>query len=140
LKRRVLKVILAGSLFALGLIGLARMAEALPVTFLGQSLEQTAHRFFEQGLISAPSSVGLILARAGLETFVGLLLLIAAILMITRREFLAVTLGYIGLLLALVAVNFLVFYFDQFSAILIASAQFFVMVGLQYYRERFLEE
>ena len=78
LNEPVLKVTLAGSLLALGLMGLARMAQALPVSFLGQSLERTVDRFLNEGLISTSDSVGLIFARAGLESFVGLLLLVSA--------------------------------------------------------------
>ncbi len=67
----------------------------------------------------------------------GALLLIGAVLLI-RREAWGTTLAYFGLLLALTVLDLLVFYFDQFSAILTAIVQFGLLMALLLYRSRYL--
>ena len=44
-----------------------------------------------------------------------------------------------GLLLALTGVNLLVFYYDQFSNIVIAGLQLILLVSIGYYRQRYLK-
>jgi len=66
-----------------------------------------------------------------------MLLLLAAGLLVAGKERFALGLGYLGLLLSLTTVNLLLFYFDQFSTIVLAAAQFVVLLTLLYYRRRF---
>jgi hypothetical protein len=73
-----------------------------------------------------------------LETLVGLLLLAAGGLLITRRDQPATALGSIGLVVSLTGVNLLVFYYDQFSSILTALAQLGLLISLAYYRQRYV--
>ena len=54
------------------------------------------------------------------------------------RDRLGTALGFVGLLLSLVAVNLLTFYFEQFSTIVAASVQFLLLIGVIRYRQRFL--
>jgi hypothetical protein len=53
---------------------------------------------------------------------------------------LAVSFAYWSLLLSLTVVNLLVFYFDQFSAIITAVVQFSLLLAVVYYRKKYLEE
>jgi hypothetical protein len=69
---------------------------------------------------------------------VGLLLVVAAVLLITGRERRGVVLGYIGLLLSLTTVTLLDFYFSQFQAIVGAVVQFTLLMGVILYRRRYL--
>jgi hypothetical protein len=46
--------------------------------------------------------------------------------------------GWAGLLLALTAVNLLVFYFDQFGTIVTALLELLLLFSLAAYRQRFL--
>ncbi len=48
-------------------------------------------------------------------------------------------LGRLGLMLSLTVVDLMVFYFDQFSTILLAAVQFTLLIGLHAYRRRFLQ-
>jgi hypothetical protein len=77
-------------------------------------------------------------ARLALDGSVGLLLLVAAVLMIVRQERLGIQLSLLGLLLSLTVVDLLVFYFDQFSTIFTAMVQFGLLLGVLYYRRRYL--
>jgi hypothetical protein len=85
--------------------------------------------------------VGTLLALSSglaLRGLVGLLLLVAAVLLITGRERRGVVLGYIGLLLSLTTVTLLDFYFSQFEAIVGAVVQFTLLMGVILYRRRYL--
>jgi predicted transcriptional regulator len=74
----------------------------------------------------------------GLETAIGLMFICAAVLMTTRREQLGTALGSLGLLLSLTGVNLLSFYYDQFGGIASALFQLAVLIGLAYYRQRYV--
>ena len=73
-----------------------------------------------------------------LRGLVGLLLAVAAMLLITGRERRGVVLGYIGLLLSLTTVTLLDFYFSQFGAIVGAVVQLALLMGVILYRRRYL--
>jgi hypothetical protein len=73
-----------------------------------------------------------------LRGLVGLLLVVAAVLLITGRERRGVVLGYFGLLLSLTTVTLLDFYFSQFEAIVGALVQFALLMGVILYRRRYL--
>jgi hypothetical protein len=77
--------------------------------------------------------------RLVLEIMVGLLLLVAVVLLATRKKRLAINLGYFSLLVSLTVLDMLLFYFEQFSTIVIVMIQFIVLFGLIYYRKRFLQ-
>jgi hypothetical protein len=75
--------------------------------------------------------------RAGLEAAIGALLLAAALLLLVRREDRGLVLGSAALLVALTTLNLLVFYFDQFAAVMDALAEFGLYQALVHYRRRF---
>ena len=76
--------------------------------------------------------------RLALQGLVGLLLLLAALLLLARHDLRGVWLGIFSLLLALTTVNLLVFYFDQFAAAAGAVLEFGLCQGLLRYRRRYL--
>jgi hypothetical protein len=67
-----------------------------------------------------------------------MVLVAAAVLLNSKKQPLAIALGYLGLILSLTTVNLLIFYFDQFSTILTATAQITVLLGLAYYQRHFV--
>jgi hypothetical protein len=73
-----------------------------------------------------------------LRGLVGLLLVVAAVLLIMGRERRGAVLGYFGLLLSLSTVTLLDFYFSQFQAIVGAVMQFALLMGVILYRRRYL--
>jgi hypothetical protein len=77
-------------------------------------------------------------ASLALETCVGLILVGAAILLLIGKMKRGLSLAYLGLLLSLTTVNLLVFYFDQFSTILLALVELLLLLLVIYYRRYFL--
>jgi hypothetical protein len=75
----------------------------------------------------------------GLLTAVGLVLFTAAGLLALNKQRRAINLAYVGMLTSLTMVNLLVFYYDQFSAIISAALQLVVLLGILRYRSRFLK-
>jgi hypothetical protein len=75
----------------------------------------------------------------GLLTAVGLVLFTAAGLLALNKQRRAINLAYVGMLTSLTMVNLLVFYYDQFSAIISAALQLIILLGILRYRSRFLK-
>jgi hypothetical protein len=115
-----------------------------PVSVIAQSrspdkLQGTIRELVNRGLIRGNTSMTWFELRLGLEFAIGFVLIAAAILLVSRQQRQGVALGYIGLLLLLTTVDLLVFYFDQFSTIVIATLQLLVLLGLIYYRRNWLK-
>jgi len=137
--RRLLRAILIGGLLAVALVSLANtllvfVLNAPPQVGLISSLLAQVR----MGQLSAVTA-GWLMLRLALEAAVGMLLLIAAGLFLAGRDERAASLGYIGLLLSLTVINLIVFYFDQFSTIITATVQFFLLLLIAYYRSEFLQ-
>ena len=78
------------------------------------------------------------LVRLELGALLGLLLVVATVLLVIGRKQGGASLGYFGLLLSLTAVTPLDFYFDQFRAIGGALIHFALLLGVIFYRQRYL--
>jgi hypothetical protein len=74
----------------------------------------------------------------GMLSAVGLVLFTAAGLLWIGKQRRAINLAYVGMLSSLTMVNLLVFYYDQFSAIVSAALQLVILLGILRYRRRFL--
>lgn len=137
LSRTRMKAILIGGLLAVGLVTLTNMILALPIGST-VSLERLVARLIEQGRIGSTLGLNWYAARLALEYSVGILLLFAAGLLIASKDRLGIAFGYLSLLLSLTVVNLLVFYFEQFRSIITATVQLTLLMGVAYYRQRFL--
>ncbi len=91
---------------------------------------------FGQGLDAR--GLGWIMTRLFLEGVAGLPLLLAAGFLALGQEQRGIMVGFAGLLLSLTIVNVLVFYFDQFQAIIDTMIQFMLLLGAIHYRQRYL--
>jgi Xaa-Pro aminopeptidase len=131
------RAILAGALFALSLIALVQLVRLLVENYVPGSFELTIQTLMTSGVIVGPISLRVFIARVILQGSLGLMLLAAAILLALGKEKRGIVLGYFGLLISLTTVDILIFYFDQFSTIVIAVFQFFVLLGVIDYREHF---
>jgi hypothetical protein len=134
-----LKAILTGGLLAMGVVALLNMFSSLPVRSTRFSLDIILSHLVAGGQITHPGTLNWFLARVALETVVGMMLLVAAGLLIANRELHGTFFGYWSLLLSLTTVNLLVFYFDQFSAIITAIVQFALLLGIIYFRHNYLK-
>jgi hypothetical protein len=114
------------------LVGWAFFSESARTNFF--------ERLIESGDLLAQQAFGWFVITTTLEGAIGLALLIAALNIATRQEARALRIATFTLFLFLTTVNLLVFYFDQFQAIL-TSLYFFLLYRLsREYHERFLEE
>jgi hypothetical protein len=78
--------------------------------------------------------------RLILEVLVGLLLLVSVVFLLVGKRRIAFNLGYLSLLLSLAVLDMLLFYFEQFSTVLIVGFQFIVLLGVMYYRRKYLKQ
>lgn len=74
--------------------------------------------------------------RALLEAIVGIAMIVAALLMVIGREKEGVRLGEVALLVSFTVVNLFVFYFEQFSSIILAFIQFLLLLAVFHYQGR----
>jgi hypothetical protein len=77
--------------------------------------------------------------RLVLEALVGILLLVSAALLAAGKKRLACNLAYFSILVSLAVLDMLLFYFEQFSTSLIVIIQFGVLLGVLYYRRKYLK-
>jgi hypothetical protein len=132
-----LRVALAGGLAALGGIqvaGLIRLIAALPAP---GKLDAILTAWILESHVSSLTAVYWYSARLALEAAVGLVLILSGVLLILKNKKAGISLGVIGLMLSIVAVNPLVFYFDQFSTILPAAIHFLWLLLLLYYQRKY---
>ena len=74
-----------------------------------------------------------------IDGIVGMALGMSALLIIFGKSRWGSELGSLALLVSLVAVNFVLFYIQQFSSIAIAAYQYAVLQGLYYYERKFIK-
>jgi len=139
LNRSLFQAILAGAIIALGVWFL--YTPSFVVFRLGnpEEVQRLIFAMIDDRLIRGAASLGWYEARLALQTAVGILLLIAAVFLISGKERRGISLAYLGLLLALTTVNLLIFYFDQFSSIITAVVQLVVLLGVLRYRSKYLQ-
>ena len=133
-----LKALLIGGLLALGLVALASLAETLASGSYTFSFEQIITAIITTDNARSLTAFYWIIGRLISDLIASLLLLISAILLLLGKDKAGIFLGGLTLLLYLTMINLVVFYFDQFSTILLASIQFVLFLGLYSYNQRFV--
>ncbi len=126
-----------------GLFGSAVWSLISPIFFFTISKNVAQLQVFYNELISNrlvrnASGLNWFEARVMMEGSLALVILVAAFLFLFKSEKLGSWLGMIGLIVGITMVNLLVFYFDQFSTIVLATFQFLVLVLIMRYRKRFI--
>ncbi len=138
LPRPRLKSVLVGGLAALGLWALWTLGAWLLALDEPPHLTRLLPDLITAGRLSSPTGASWLAVNTGLKAACGLVLLAGAGLMLAGRETLGLRIGHFGLLLFLTVVNLLEFYFEQFSTIVLAVIQLGLLLGLAYYRRRYL--
>jgi hypothetical protein len=138
LTRLRLKGLLVGGLVALGLVAFAGLAGAIASGSYTFSLERIIEALITASYTQSLVAYYWIIGRLVSELLASLLLLVSAILLLLGKEKAGIFLGNLVLLLYLTMINLVVFYFDQFSTILLASIQFGLFLGLNSYNQRFV--
>ncbi len=132
------KAVLTGGLAAVGIWSFVKLYQLGLAALSPDRLESLVGEMVALGRIASTSGMSWFSARMALEGAVGLLLVIATIYLVAGKDDRGVGLSYLSLLLNLTTVNLLVFFFDQFSTILIAAVQFSLLMLILYYRRRYL--
>jgi hypothetical protein len=136
--RNRFRITLAGGLAALGSVQLAGLLRLVLAINAPGKLDPILSGWVLDNHVASLAALDWFFARLALEASVGALFLLAAGLLILRRDRPAVSLATIGLMLSLAAANLLSFYFDQFSTILPAAVQFLWLLLILRYRARYL--
>lgn len=89
--------------------------------------------------IEAVNAPALFNMRLSLEVMVGVLLLAAAVLLFMGKRNQAINIGFFSLLASLVVVDMLLFYFEQFSSVLVVLLHFLVLFAVMQYRRKYLK-
>jgi hypothetical protein len=131
-----LRIALSGGLAALGGIqvaGLIRLVAAVPAP---ERLGAILTGWILESHVGSLTAVYWYSARLALEAAAGMILILGGVLLILKKIKMGVMLGVIGLMFSIVAVNPLVFYFDQFSTILPATIHFLWLLLLLHYQRK----
>jgi hypothetical protein len=89
--------------------------------------------------IPSAESTNLSYVRISLEVLIGISLLVSVGLFLAGKKRLAVNLAYFDLLASLVVLDLFLFYFEQFSTVGTVLVQFLVLLGVIFYRARYLK-
>jgi hypothetical protein len=139
---RNLRIALILGLIVLGLRGvLTAIATVLLVSSIADLTrwQQLALAPGPEGDPFGTTRLVLVVIALTLESIIGGLLLISAILLTTRHLRPGLMLSYWALLFNLTAVQLLLFYFNQFDVIVTTLLQFGVLLGILHYRARHLD-
>jgi len=139
--RRRLRVFL---IFALFVGGVYAVLDIALLAFLAVAPRSTVTDFL-RGLVSSGELAALgdkiwFTVRAVLEGGVGVASLAGAVLIGLQREWRGVSIAVAGLIVDLTVVNLLVFYQDQFKALIGTALQYVVLVAAFSYRRIYLED
>jgi hypothetical protein len=139
LTRPRLKAFLVVSLGAMGVLALIELILLLwAIPAPEPVLEAFLTPLVTRGEIRSANDAAWFLARTVLEGGTGLLLIAAGGLMAAGRERRGVRLATYIMIVWLTIVNLLVFYLDQFGAVVATLFQFLVLLALIYYRSKYL--
>jgi len=133
-----LRVILASGLMALGLATLVKLGKFIWSIIVTSQLQEMVNDLVIDSQLFSSSTIGWFYVRIILEAIVSLILLTAAVLLIVGRNERGIQLSFFSLLLSLTVVNLFVFYFDQFSTIILAVIQLLLLGGVVHYRKSYL--
>lgn len=139
LSRRQLRLFLIVALGSMGVLAILEFGLLLwvirdPI----HGLEQMIAPLVSRGDIRSAQDALWFLVRVILEGLGGVALIVSGGLIVVRRERIGVQMATLVLVVWLTVINLLVFYLDQFSAVVTTLAQFIVLLAVTYYRDRYL--
>jgi hypothetical protein len=126
------KALLTVALGGLGMVAFAHLGLLISTAFTTATFQDVLHKMAG----SYANGVAWFLARVILEGLTGVAMLCGAGLILLRRTRVGLLIGFYSLLISLAFVNLLVFYFDQFSTIVLAILQFVTLLGVRYVQRK----
>lgn len=133
--RRLLVVLFIGG----AILGLSRAWGLIYVAFTDEQVLDVVNDWLAAGRFQTEGELRWLFVRIALEGSFATLLIIAGILLVLRWDKLAIDLGAVVLTMLLTTVNLLVFYFDQFLAVVTALGQYAILALLLTYRKLYLQ-
>lgn len=129
----------------IGLLGWGAWALVSPISYLlisrdAPQLSAFVDQLITNRLVRNASGLNWFEARVLIEGSAGVIAVASALMVMLKLEKKGVMLGIIDLLVTLTIVNPLVFYFEQFSTLIVAAFQFVLLILLIRYRKRFLRQ
>jgi len=133
-----LRAVMVGSLGITVIIMLIKPMQVLISIFSSTPLIQIMTSLVDVSPVTTTQGLNWFIIAMILEGFVGLILLTGAVLIVLDKVKLGVMISYTGLLISLTTVDVLIFYFEQFSTIIIAVIQLVLLLGVLHYRRHYL--
>jgi hypothetical protein len=135
LQRNQFRIILLSGLIVIGLFALISAIGSLMTSIILWGDMGILSLFFDRFELSNPTWF---ITLHLLQGFVGVALLYGSWLVWKEREREGLSMAYYALFVYLTAVDLMLFYYYQFSTIVSALIQFSLLLGLIYYRARYL--
>lgn len=132
------RALLVGMMIGGGLIGISQAARLAIAAYNSDTVVGVLRGWLVKGQFHTANELRWLFIRLSLEVTLAVLLLVAAGLLAGRREKLGLQIGITTLVMLLTTVNLLVFYFDQFSAVVAALAQYALLALMEIYRRWYL--
>jgi len=137
---RVMRLLLIAALAAFGITSLTALTITLVALFDPASRETVIGALLLSSELQTigSSQVTWLFVLWGLQSLIGLLVLFSAALLALRRDHAGSRLALLALIVNLTTVNLLIFYYEQFAAVIATMAQVALILALLRFRQRFI--
>lgn len=129
-------ILILGGMGVLTIIEFGGLLLALPPQHYG--IEVLLTPLITSGEVQSASEALWYIIRTILEGVTGIVLIVSGGMLVVGREQRGIQLATLALVVWLTVINLLVFYLDQFSAVITAVLQLIVLLAVSYYRQQFL--
>lgn len=127
-----IRTILILGTFGIGLLNLKNPASYLLHPILPENIAEILEMNIGRQ-VNPVEAAGFYEFRVWSEITIGLLMIFSAALLMTKHRFAGCLIGITSFLLCLMVIDFILFYFEQFSTIITTSIQFLLFLGYLYY-------
>ncbi|NTU74602.1 MAG: hypothetical protein HGA86_00570 [Anaerolineaceae bacterium] len=132
------RLLVSLSLIAFGVWSLFSTVGVLLLSRKPDQLQQLITELMNDRVVRNITGMNWFEARISMEGGVGLILLLCGLLILVKKDRPAVNISIFTQIISISVFNLLLFYFDQFSAIINTFFQFIILVLTLRYRKRFL--
>jgi len=138
LPRKRVRFLLATAWIAWGIWSLLSPLKVILNRRNEEALLSIIESMVDANLIDAAITQSLFQLRILLSISLGILIILAAIVLLVKKDRIAAFVAFWTLLISVTVSNLLLFYYDQFSTIFNAAVQFFLLFTLMAYQRKYL--